>query len=100
MIANSKRAKQLAGGGALQRDLDRLLAEETALPVLVAEAPLTCVVRGSRIAIEPMDKLCSVFSYEYAWWRAAATSCPCRTPCTIGAFADRRSLTASKHGPR
>jgi rod shape-determining protein MreB and related proteins len=36
----------LTGGGALLRDLDRLLAEETGLPVLVAEDPLTCVVRG------------------------------------------------------
>ena len=36
----------LTGGGAL-RDLDRLLMEETGLPVVVvAEDPLTCVVRG------------------------------------------------------
>ena len=28
--------------------LDRLLMEETGLPVIVAEDPLTCVVRGSR----------------------------------------------------
>ena len=38
----------LTGGGALLRDLDRLLMEETGLPVIVAEDPLTCVVRGSR----------------------------------------------------
>jgi rod shape-determining protein MreB len=37
----------LTGGGALLRDLDRLLMEETGLPVLVADDPLTCVVRGS-----------------------------------------------------
>ena len=36
----------LTGGGALLRDLDRLLIEETGLPVLVADDPLTCVVRG------------------------------------------------------
>ena len=37
----------LTGGGALLRDLDRLLMEETGLPVIVADDPLTCVVRGS-----------------------------------------------------
>ncbi len=42
----------LTGGGALLRDLDRLLAEETGLPVLVAEEPLTCVVRGCGMALE------------------------------------------------
>ena len=42
----------LAGGGALLRDLDRLLAEETGLPVLVAEDPLTCVVRGCGMALD------------------------------------------------
>ena len=35
----------LTGGGALLRDLDRLLMEETGLPVIVAEEPLTCVAR-------------------------------------------------------
>ncbi|MEY4699480.1 MAG: hypothetical protein RIR85_900, partial [Pseudomonadota bacterium] len=50
--------------GALLRDLDRLLLEETGLPVHVAEDPLTCVVRGSGIALERMDKLGGVFSQE------------------------------------
>jgi len=36
----------LTGGGALLRDLDRLLMEETGLPVIVADDPLTCVVRA------------------------------------------------------
>ncbi len=35
----------LTGGGALLRDLDRLLMEETGLPVIVADDPLTCVVQ-------------------------------------------------------
>ena len=60
----AERGIMLAGGGALLRDLDRLLAEETGLPVFVAEAPLTCVVRGSGMALERMDKFGSVFSYE------------------------------------
>jgi rod shape-determining protein MreB len=54
----------LTGGGALLRDLDRLLAEETGLPVLVAEDPLTCVVRGCGMALEQMDRLGSIFTSE------------------------------------
>jgi len=46
----------LTGGGALLRDIDRLLAEETGLPVIVAEDPLTCVARGGGRAMEMMDK--------------------------------------------
>ena len=45
----------LTGGGALLRDLDRLIAEETGLPVIVAEDPLTCVARGGGVALELMD---------------------------------------------
>ncbi len=52
----------LTGGGALLRELDRLLVEETGLPVIVADDPLTCVVRGSGRALEEMDKLGSVFT--------------------------------------
>jgi rod shape-determining protein MreB len=54
----------LTGGGALLRELDRLLVEETGLPVIVADDPLTCVVRGSGRALEEMDKLGSVFTNE------------------------------------
>jgi rod shape-determining protein MreB len=54
----------LTGGGALLRDLDRLLMEETGLPVVVAEDPLTCVVRGSGRALEEMDKLGTVFTND------------------------------------
>jgi rod shape-determining protein MreB len=58
------RGMMLTGGGALLRDLDRLLLEETGLPVHIAEDPLTCVVKGSGIALERMDKLGGVFSQE------------------------------------
>jgi rod shape-determining protein MreB len=46
----------LTGGGALLRDLDRLISEETGLPVIVAEDPLTCVARGGGRAMETMDR--------------------------------------------
>ena len=54
----------LTGGGALLRDLDRLLMEETGLPVIVAEGPLTCVARGCGMALERMDKLGSIFTSD------------------------------------
>jgi len=60
----AERGMMLTGGGALLRDLDRLLLEETGLPIHIAEDPLTCVVRGSGIALERMDKLSGVFSQE------------------------------------
>ncbi len=47
----------LTGGGALLRGLDVLLREETGLPVLAAEDPLNCVVRGSGKALEELDLL-------------------------------------------
>ena len=58
------RGMMLTGGGALLRDLDRLLMEETGLPVLVADDPLTCVVRGCGLALERMDKLGTIFTSE------------------------------------
>jgi rod shape-determining protein MreB len=45
----------LTGGGALLRDIDLLLSEETGLPVIVADDPLTCVARGGGIAMGWMD---------------------------------------------
>lgn len=45
----------VTGGGALLRDLDKLLSEETGLPVIVADDPLTCVARGGGKAMELMD---------------------------------------------
>ena len=60
----AERGMMLTGGGALLRDLDRLLAEETGLPALVAEDPLTCVVRGCGIALERMERLGSIFTTE------------------------------------
>ena len=52
----AERGLVLTGGGALLRDLDRLLSEETGLPVIVAEEPLTCVAKGGGKAMAIMDK--------------------------------------------
>ena len=60
----AEKGMMLTGGGALLHDIDRLLMEETGLPVLVAEDPLTCVVRGCGIALEKIDEFETVFSYE------------------------------------
>jgi len=54
----------ITGGGALLRDIDRLLMEETGLPVIVAESPLTCVVRGSGMALEKIERLGSIFTND------------------------------------
>ena len=42
----------LTGGGALLRLIDRLITEETGLPVMVAEDPITCVARGGGKVLE------------------------------------------------
>ena len=46
----------LTGGGALLRDLDRLLMEETGIPVVIADDPLTCVARGGGKILEIMEE--------------------------------------------
>ena len=62
----SERGLVLTGGGALLRDIDKLLMEETGLPVIIADDPLTCVARGGGKALEMMDELggCDLLSTE------------------------------------
>lgn len=52
----AERGMVVTGGGALLRDLDRLLMEETGLPVIVAEDPLTCVARGGGKYLEMIEE--------------------------------------------
>jgi rod shape-determining protein MreB len=42
----------LTGGGALLRDMDKVLADETGLPVTIADDPLFCVAIGAARALE------------------------------------------------
>lgn len=51
----------VTGGGGLLKDLDRLLMEETGLPVIIAEDPLTCVARGGGQALEMINVLTNDF---------------------------------------
>lgn len=47
----------LAGGGSLIRGLDRLVADQTDMPVRMMEDPLTAVVRGTGIVLEDLESL-------------------------------------------
>jgi rod shape-determining protein MreB len=53
----AERGIVLTGGGALLRDIDKLLMEETGLPVVIAEDPLTCVARGGGRILELQDQV-------------------------------------------
>lgn len=47
----------LTGGGALLSGLDRLITEETGMPVNVADDPLDCVAKGTGMVLENIEKL-------------------------------------------
>ena len=47
----------LAGGGALIRGLDKFISEQTGLPVLVADDPLTAVARGTGKVLQDLQWL-------------------------------------------
>ena len=57
----------LAGGGALLRGLDKLLSEETGLPVHVAEDPLSAVAEGTGRALSEMKFLRQVTATDRQW---------------------------------
>jgi rod shape-determining protein MreB len=48
----AERGIMLTGGGALLRDIDKLIAKETGLPVVIADDPLSCVARGGGHILE------------------------------------------------
>ncbi len=52
----SERGIVLTGGGALLRDIEVLISNQTGVLVIVAEDPITCVARGAGRALEIMDK--------------------------------------------
>ena len=52
----AERGIVLTGGSALLTDIDKLLTEETGLPVVVADEPLTCVARGGGRVLELLDQ--------------------------------------------
>jgi rod shape-determining protein MreB len=45
----------LSGGGALLRDLDKLITKVTGVPCYVADDPLLCVAKGTGIALDNLE---------------------------------------------
>ena len=58
-----RRGAYLCGGGSLLRGLDELIAQELSIAVHVVDDPLTCVVRGTGIAIENFEQYSSIISH-------------------------------------
>jgi rod shape-determining protein MreB len=54
----------LTGGGALLRNLDTLMRDETGLPISVIDDPLTCVVRGSGKVLDELSLLREVTLHD------------------------------------
>ncbi|KQL38068.1 rod shape-determining protein MreB [Bacillus sp. FJAT-25509] len=52
----------LTGGGALLRNIDKVIAQETNMPVIVAEDPLDCVAMGTGKALDNID----IFKKNYS----------------------------------
>ena len=50
----------LAGGGALIKNIDKLLSIRTEMPVYIAEDPLDCVVKGTGKTLEDLERLKTV----------------------------------------
>ena len=52
----AERGIVLTGGSALLTDIDKLISEETGLPVVLADEPMTCVARGGGRLLELLDQ--------------------------------------------
>lgn len=50
----------LAGGGALIKNIDKLIIEKMEMPVYIAEEPLNCVVKGTGKTLEDLERLKTV----------------------------------------
>jgi rod shape-determining protein MreB len=62
----------LAGGGSLLQGFPERLSEETGIPAVLAESPLTCVVIGSGLSLEEFDTLARSGGgarRQRRWWR-------------------------------
>jgi rod shape-determining protein MreB and related proteins len=46
----------ITGGGALLHGIDKLLAEELKIPVLISEEPMSCVAKGTGLLLENLDR--------------------------------------------
>ena len=55
-----QRGMVITGGGALLRNMDKLIERETKIPVYVANDPLTTVVRGAGVVLEDLANLRSL----------------------------------------
>lgn len=59
----------LAGGGALIKNLDRLISDKTGINVTIAENPLDCVANGTMAVLEDIDKLKNIINMPKAYGR-------------------------------
>ncbi len=60
----AERGMVLTGGGALLRGIDKLLSEETGLPVVIADEPMLCVAKGGEMALDFIDQVTDIFDEE------------------------------------
>ena len=58
------RARAMTRGKRMEPYVIDLLAEETGLPVFMAEDPATCVVRGCGMTLEQLERLSGVFTED------------------------------------
>ncbi len=95
----AERGIVLTGGGALLRDIDKLLMEETGLPVVVSEDPLTCVARGGGrmlgAASMSTGPRCSISNKQA---RAYAAPHPTHLACVMRPTGWRQHSSSSAHG--